>query len=305
MASDKRLTEDVDVLHNNNNDADVIQKLKDRGVSEVSNQDPDATIERCPAGSAPRTTVQELTGGDRNGEFTIRFSTSAFSSPQLKRYLDQNYPDQYHVQWDKLKRDEFTVTIRPRQQQPPGWISRIFQYPNSHTSSGDLDQKRGTVIHRSSASTSRSALVQEPGKGDPVQDSHAAIQGPLTDIQHATVEEPAEEMPNRNSDSYTSIESLPSNTKGTRAKSTQGHALGTLKVKIHTTIISASELKQYLDRDYAKQYKIVMKSDVFHITITQAVNPATSSDTAPAVSRLYEALSSRNAEFVSFEEDGE
>ncbi|KAI1640425.1 hypothetical protein F4809DRAFT_590051 [Biscogniauxia mediterranea] len=38
-------------------------------------------------------------------------SASDVSSPELKHFLDGNFPGQYSV---KLKRDEFTVTVRER-----------------------------------------------------------------------------------------------------------------------------------------------------------------------------------------------
>ncbi|KAI1093271.1 hypothetical protein F5B19DRAFT_491602 [Rostrohypoxylon terebratum] len=53
--------------------------------------------------------------GAEKGVATLSVPASRVSSSQLKTYLDQNYPGRHSVQevitMEKLKRDEFTVTV--------------------------------------------------------------------------------------------------------------------------------------------------------------------------------------------------
>ncbi|XXH05439.1 hypothetical protein Hte_011866 [Hypoxylon texense] len=100
-------------------------KAKNRKASENFNQDRDAGFQTLPATTRKRTTVQELTGGDRRGTVTIQLRASRISSFELKQYLEREYPDQYNVQ---LKRDVFTITIDPSKQPQKRVVSRVPWY---------------------------------------------------------------------------------------------------------------------------------------------------------------------------------
>ncbi|KAI1774544.1 hypothetical protein F4818DRAFT_442041 [Hypoxylon cercidicola] len=101
-----------------------IHELKNRSVSKGPDQNPDATTQSEPTSNAKRTTVQELTNGDRHGVMTIKIHASAISSYELKKYLDRHYPNQYKVQ---LRMDVFTVTVDHNKQLPEP-ISKVPWY---------------------------------------------------------------------------------------------------------------------------------------------------------------------------------
>lgn len=73
-------------------------KFTNRSVPKDPEQDPDPTTQSSPASNVRRTTVQELTSGDRRGIITHTLSASRISSFELKTYLEREYPGQYDVQ---------------------------------------------------------------------------------------------------------------------------------------------------------------------------------------------------------------
>ncbi|KAI1373023.1 hypothetical protein F4677DRAFT_430768 [Hypoxylon crocopeplum] len=88
-------------------------------LADIRIEIPEGTPKMAAQGSrcnAQRLSIEDPIKAGRHNGNPMSFPASRVSSSQLKEYLDRNYPGQYSVQ---LKRDNFTVTIKEKEERSP------------------------------------------------------------------------------------------------------------------------------------------------------------------------------------------